>query len=131
MDIDPIDGGPKEIVKPVPATNSTLGNVVANSSGLIPMQVSEEEEARQAIDMLRGDDVAARVAAASRLESVASVLGEQRTRDVRNCNSLKRGIVTRGEKDPGRCIFSTCFVWLVLTLPLVLYPFIGTAPISD
>ncbi|KAL3912526.1 MAG: hypothetical protein SGILL_006846 [Bacillariaceae sp.] len=43
--------------------------------------VSKEEEAKRAIDMLRGDDVAARVAAASRLESVATVLGEQRTRD--------------------------------------------------
>ena len=82
MDIDPIDGGPKEIIKPVPAvTNAALAG--GSSSGLIPMQVSEEEEARQAIEMLRGDDVAARVAAASRLESVASVLGEQRTRDVR------------------------------------------------
>ena len=82
MDIDPIDGGPKEIVKPVPAANNALTNFT-NSQGLFPLQVSEEEEARQAIEMLRGDDVAARVAAASRLESVATVLGEQRTRDVR------------------------------------------------
>ncbi len=43
---------------------------------------SEEEEARQAIDMLRGDDVSGRVAAANRLESVAAALGEERTRDV-------------------------------------------------
>jgi serine/threonine-protein phosphatase 2A regulatory subunit A len=42
---------------------------------------SEEEEARQAIDMLRGDDVSGRVAAANRLESVAAALGEERTRD--------------------------------------------------
>ena len=45
---------------------------------------SEEEEARQAIDMLRGDDVSGRVAAANRLEAVAAALGEERTRDV--CN---------------------------------------------
>lgn len=46
------------------------------------MQIAEEEEARQAIDMFRGDDMSARVAAANRLEAVASVLGEQRTREV-------------------------------------------------
>lgn len=45
------------------------------------MQIAEEEEARQAIDMFRGDDMSARVAAANRLEAVASVLGEQRTRE--------------------------------------------------
>ena len=86
MDIDPIDGGPKEIVKPVPAAANSSNNALTNftnSQGLFPLQVSEEEEARQAIEMLRGDDVAARVAAASRLESVATVLGEQRTRVVR------------------------------------------------
>jgi serine/threonine-protein phosphatase 2A regulatory subunit A len=88
MDIDPIDGGPKEIVKPVRRRNgSSTTSGGSNSSsgtttgGLIPMQISEEEEARQAIDMLRGDDVSARVAAASRLESVACVLGEERTRE--------------------------------------------------
>lgn len=43
---------------------------------------SEEEEARQAIDMLRGEDVSGRVAAANRLEAVAAALGEERTRDV-------------------------------------------------
>ena len=45
---------------------------------------SEEEEARQAIDMLRGEDVSGRVAAANRLEAVAAALGEERTRDVRS-----------------------------------------------
>eukprot|EP00533_Pseudo-nitzschia_delicatissima_P001981 CAMPEP_0116099022 /NCGR_PEP_ID=MMETSP0327-20121206/11544_1 /TAXON_ID=44447 /ORGANISM="Pseudo-nitzschia delicatissima, Strain B596" /LENGTH=112 /DNA_ID=CAMNT_0003590867 /DNA_START=232 /DNA_END=567 /DNA_ORIENTATION=+ len=73
MDIDPIDGGPKEIIKPSPPPK------------VVPMQISEEEEARQAIDMFRGDDMAARVKAASRLEAVASVLGEQRTREVCVC----------------------------------------------
>jgi len=43
---------------------------------------SEEEEARQAIDMLRGEDVSGRVAAANRLEAVAAALGEERTREV-------------------------------------------------
>jgi hypothetical protein len=86
MDIDPIDDGPKEI-RPPPTHVVTMGGpnvpLAASTAALIPMQVSEEEGARQAIDMLRGDDVSARVAAAYRLESVAAVLGEQRTRDVR------------------------------------------------
>ena len=46
------------------------------------MAMSEEDEARQAIDMLRGEDVSARVAAANRLEAVAAALGQERTRDV-------------------------------------------------
>jgi hypothetical protein len=45
-------------------------------------QLSEEEEARQAIEKLRGDDVSARVEAAHKLEAVAKTLGEERTRDV-------------------------------------------------
>jgi hypothetical protein len=82
MDIDPIDGGPKN-VKPPPSKHSlTTASNYPGSGGVVPMQVSEEEEARQAIEMLRGDDVSARVAAANRLEAVASVLGEQRTREV-------------------------------------------------
>lgn len=60
------------------ATGSTGGF----TSAVPGSEISKEEEARQAIDMLRGDDVALRVAAANRLESVASVLGEERTRDV-------------------------------------------------
>jgi len=43
--------------------------------------MSEDDEARQAIDMLRGEDVSARVAAANRLEAVAAALGHERTRD--------------------------------------------------
>lgn len=45
-------------------------------------QLSEEEEVRQAIEKLRGEDVSARVEAAYKLESVAKTLGEERTRDV-------------------------------------------------
>jgi hypothetical protein len=76
MDIDPIDGGPREIIKPSHPP-SPSGNINYKK-----MEIAEEEEARQAIDMFRGDDVSARVAAANRLEAVASVLGEQRTREV-------------------------------------------------
>jgi hypothetical protein len=96
MDIDPIDGGPKDI-RPPPTNALTISGaiipVAASTAALIPMQVSEEEGARQAIDMLRGDDVSARVAAAYRLESVAAVLGEKRTRDVSTrFTLLERGI---------------------------------------
>ena len=48
----------------------------------LAVAMSEDDEARQAIDMLRGEDVSARVAAANRLEVVAAALGQERTRDV-------------------------------------------------
>ena len=91
MDIDPIDGGPKAIIKPSPpppppGSGSSNPNNNQNNNNVVPMQISEEEEARQAIEMFRGDDISARVAAANRLEAVASVLGEQRTREV--CDSM-------------------------------------------
>lgn len=79
MDIDPVDGGPKATPPPPPPGGNAKHN---NTNSVVPMQISEEEEARQAIDMFRGDDMSARVAAANRLEAVASVLGEQRTREV-------------------------------------------------
>ena len=58
-------------------TTSDLPPVVGR-----PITPQEEEEARQAIDLLRGDDVAGRVEAANKLESVAAALGVERTRDV-------------------------------------------------
>ena len=80
MDVDPIDGGPRE-KGVVPMTAGSGSSALVPASG--PMhEISKEEEARQAVDMLRGDDVAQRIAAASRLEAVAAVLGEERTREV-------------------------------------------------
>ena len=80
-DVDPIDGGPKSI-KVIPGSKSPPGPALVlspnNSSNKITI-----EEAREAIEMLRGDDVAGRVDAAYRLEAVADVLGEERTREVR------------------------------------------------
>lgn len=73
MDVDPIDDGPTGPLKAHPMTMS--------QTSAAPAHITEEEEARQAIDMLRGDDVSGRVAAANRLEAVASVLGEERTRE--------------------------------------------------
>ena len=60
-----------------PSTTSDLPPVVGR-----PITPQEEEEARQAIDLLRGDDVAGRVEAANKLASVAAALGVERTRDV-------------------------------------------------
>jgi hypothetical protein len=48
----------------------------------VNMEVSAEEEARQAIEMLRGDDVSERIAAANKIDSVAKILGDERTREV-------------------------------------------------
>lgn len=69
MEITPIDDGAEKNDGAVTIMDQTV-------------TASEEEEARQAIDMLRGDDVSARVAAANRLEAVAAALGEERTREV-------------------------------------------------
>lgn len=71
MDVDPVDGGPK------PTPSPTNGK-----SHLIPYSISKEEEARQAIEMLRHDDASNRVEAANRLKSIAEVLGPERTRNV-------------------------------------------------
>lgn len=64
---------------------NTSENMITDSSMNgnmdVPGLVSGAEEARQAIEMLRGDDVAGRVAAVQRLESIATVLGERRTRE--------------------------------------------------
>jgi hypothetical protein len=82
MDVDPIDDGPREASRGiVPMTNST-GSITLTPPAGPAHEISKEEEARQAIEILRGDDVSQRVAAASRLVSVASVLGPERTRDV-------------------------------------------------
>jgi len=70
MDVDPIDDGPKNMAA---APSSPLKHQ--------ELVILKEEEARQAIDMLRGDDVAGRVAAANKLEAVATALGQERTRE--------------------------------------------------
>ena len=84
MDIDPVDDGPRETVQGmVPMTGSTVSPTLGPPAAGPIHEISKEEEARQAIEMLRGDDVAQRVAAASRLVDVATVLGPQRSREVR------------------------------------------------
>lgn len=93
MDVDPVDGGPK-----VHAAT---------------MFVNKEEEARQAIEMLRGDDVSARVAAAHRLDVVAAALGEERTREVSVNKTSERlcGSQTCGGADRRLCfVFRNSFL---------------------
>lgn len=93
MDIDPIDDGPTE------ASRGMVPIAASGPRALLSMgsshEISKDEEARQAIEMLRGDDVSQRVAAASRLESVATVLGEERTRDVSGVERSGKAIVTK------------------------------------
>jgi hypothetical protein len=104
-DIDPIDGGPKhmqqppvlKIMSPLPTAPTlvpllTMINNSSNNTSTSSSQLSKEEEARLAIDMLRNEDVASRVAAAHRLDAVAVALGEERTRNV--CIASKRGQTT-------------------------------------
>lgn len=82
MDIDPVDDGPREVSRGiVPMSPAAMPPPPADASGPAN-EISKEEEARQAIEMLRGDDVSQRVAAACRLQAVASVLGPERTREV-------------------------------------------------
>lgn len=93
IDVDPVDGGPKPaatgtVLDPMaqqqeqqPQPQMTVVSAAAASSSSAAA-ITKEEEARQAIDMLHGDDVGNRVAAAHRLESVAAVLGPERTREV-------------------------------------------------
>lgn len=79
MDIDPIDDGPRPLSSPVGGASERISSaqIVA-----LPTTISKEEDARKAIEMLRSEDSTARVSAAHRLDSIASVLGPERTRDV-------------------------------------------------
>ena len=94
---DPI---PMDVDEPMPDA-ATVAAAVAKSAiapeaaatTVAPVTAKEEEDARQAIDLLRGEDVAGRVEAAHRLESVAAALGAERTRDV-SCMVLGLGIDT-------------------------------------
>jgi serine/threonine-protein phosphatase 2A regulatory subunit A len=71
MDVDPVDDDPRPSSSPL-SSPLLLRTVVP---------ITREEEARQAIELLRGNDMAERVAAAHRLDAVAAILGEERTRN--------------------------------------------------
>ncbi len=79
MDIDPIDDGPRSLSSPNGNSSDRTNNFQVIT---LPATISKEEDARKAIEMLRGEDSTARVSAAHRLDSIASVLGPERTRDV-------------------------------------------------
>ena len=80
MDIDPVDDGPRDVSRRIGSKGSSSDR--PRGVGGVAQEISKEEEARQTIDMLRGDDTSQRVAAASRLQSIATVLGPERTREV-------------------------------------------------
>lgn len=63
-------------------SKSKAMNIDVNMTNVNNMSVSEEDEARQAIDKLRGEDLSERIAAANKLDGIAKVLGEERTREV-------------------------------------------------
>ena len=75
MDVDPIDDGPAMRSTPVPTLPTAL--ILSDNS------VLNEQEAKTAIEMLKSDDLSNRVAAAHRLDSIANILGPERTRNVR------------------------------------------------
>ena len=73
MDIDPVDDGPRQVGNlPPPLPKEPVVSAI----------ITKEEEARQAIEDLKGEDVEAKVAAANKLVSIAATLGVDRTRDV-------------------------------------------------
>lgn len=76
-----MDGGPKPVAQLTLTTAANPTQIV--QAPQVVVIITKEEEARQAIEMLHGDDVSERVAAASRLDAVAAALGPVRTREVR------------------------------------------------
>jgi hypothetical protein len=82
MDIDPLDDGPALTSLSTTADKAMMPDLRSLN------QAMTDEEARQCIDWLRSDDVAARVAAAHRLDAVAMVLGTERTQSVRKNDSV-------------------------------------------
>lgn len=79
MEVDPIDDGPPPSSPPTPAVASSHWTP---SALLTPIVLTKEEEAKQAIESLRAEDMAQRVTAAHRLPAIAAVLGPERTRNV-------------------------------------------------
>lgn len=104
MDVDPIDDGPSI---QMPVVDVFMAQQQQQHSALLtppqppvygssllrqpppslppqpPLVVLSEDDARLCIEMLRSEDLANRVAAANRLDAVATALGSERTRDVR------------------------------------------------
>jgi hypothetical protein len=91
MDIDPVDDGPvpSSPVAAVPVSTRSMSSTTA-----VPPAITKEEEARQGIEMMRSEDLSARVLAAHRLDEIAAVLGPERTREVRKRRVLKSTILS-------------------------------------
>jgi hypothetical protein len=78
MEIDPVDDGPRENPEP-PIYAIPLP--LPTSMVLVP-PVTNAEEATIAIERLRSDDYSQRVLASHQLDSIARILGTERTRTV-------------------------------------------------
>jgi len=77
-----VDGGEEVKVSTPLIHNDKAMMMTEESLGMTSgLHVSEEEEAKIAIEMLRSDDLSARVTAANQLDSIAIALGEERTRE--------------------------------------------------
>lgn len=79
MEIDPVDDGPRENPDPPIAVFPQSSNPVYVTP------VTNAEEATSAIDRLRSDDYSQRVLASHQLDSIARILGSERTKNVRDC----------------------------------------------
>ena len=79
MDFDPIDDGPiqKNFPNNPPPASPNVSSIGNNHN------VNAVEDPKNAVQMLRSDDLSNRVAAAHKLDTIAKALGEQRTREVR------------------------------------------------
>jgi hypothetical protein len=80
MEIDPVDDGPRE--NPEPPIYAIPPPPPEISMVLVP-PVTNAEEATIAIERLRSDDYSQRVLASHQLDSIARILGSERTRTVR------------------------------------------------
>jgi hypothetical protein len=121
MDVDPVDGGPKPVgtgLVPVQQQQQQFAIVSVATAAAVAGGITKEEEARQAIDMLHGDDVGNRVAAAHRLDAVAAALGHERTREV--CMCLCLCMLFQNSLDTVS----------ILSVDAILYYYIGSSLIS-
>jgi hypothetical protein len=82
MEIDPIDDGPRE--NPDPPIAAIPPPLQLLNHPTVVMPVTNAEDATAAIERLRSDDYSQRVLASHQLDSIARILGPERTKTVRN-----------------------------------------------
>lgn len=76
---------------PAPTPDATVRAMALNN---LPSTITKEDQAKQAIEMLKSLEIHARIAAANRIAQIAKVLGPQRAREVSwSCCLLCRMVV--------------------------------------